>query len=414
MSAVPRKNFTMVSNNLFEDPRLKPVLFKLLAYMISKPAHWKFRTTELSNSLYLNISTIKRGLRQLVSLGYITRTRLRDKDGKLGEFVTSVIEREIINLDNKQPELNQPAVVQHPLPELKVQPSVQMSPMVTSGPKVTSPSVQMSPLDSLDSNTDLSNTYLKQAASKQGNTNTPREAVVDTVGELTTVVSLKPAAAAVFLKNAGKETNQMEIESKTVGNEQVAKQLCSLLEDQLPIDRMLAAISHYGAPKVDAAVRVVAKKMKTENISNMGAFLKAAIERDWASEKTSPERQNQPSRASYQPTGNSNSSFHQAEDFSGGVSNLSSIDEIKKQTKWPIAENRAFYYRLGRENRQAVVDAVALKWIYIHDHAKFQKVDLLSDDFPDSPLFVQFSEILNLIRFEKDTSHLRTKIWNET
>lgn len=202
--------------------------------------------------------------------------------------------------------------------------------------------------------------------------------------------------------------------SKAVGNETIARQLCLLLDNELDSDYMLAAIELHGAPKVDAAVRLVAQKLKTSKIANLGAFLGKAIREDWAGEKTSRIEQKRPSSGYQSPVGNSNPSGIKNNDFSGGVSNLNAIEELKKEHHWSLAENQAFYRRLSRDSRQPIVNDVTKKWFYLPVHAKNMDADLLGSEFTDHNLFIPFSEILNNIRLEQAAHSLRSKIWNES
>jgi hypothetical protein len=202
--------------------------------------------------------------------------------------------------------------------------------------------------------------------------------------------------------------------NKAFGNDRVAQKLFKLLGGELTEDRILKAIELYGAPRVDHAARLMAQKLKTEKIPNPGAFLNKLILTGGSAEKTSLSNEKQPSWSSQTPSGESKPPPNPSWDFCGRISDTNDIEELRRDNRWPLPQNKALYQRLSRDNRKPLVDEVAHKWPYLHDHAKNFQLDLLDDDFIEDSLFKTFSQILNDIRFERASHHLRNKIWNET
>jgi hypothetical protein len=202
--------------------------------------------------------------------------------------------------------------------------------------------------------------------------------------------------------------------SKAIGNEEIAKHLSEMLGNKLSPDRILKAIQHYGAPKVDRSVRYAAQKLKTQNFDNLAGFLHQVIERDQSLEKTLPRPEKEPSWPRNSPNRNLSASGNPKNHFSQDFSNSSSIDDLKRKSHWSIPENKAFFQRLSPDNRKLIVDDVCRKWWFLLEYAKHLKLDLTSDSFIDHVLFKPFSGVLNNIRFEQAAFSLRSKIWNES
>lgn len=74
-------NFTTVNNYFINDINLKPDGKGFLLFMLSKPDDWNFNFTNFEKSLGIGEKAIRSLLKQLESLKYLKRERLRNKSG---------------------------------------------------------------------------------------------------------------------------------------------------------------------------------------------------------------------------------------------------------------------------------------------------------------------------------------------
>jgi hypothetical protein len=77
------KNFTTISNHLIYSTDLSFKAKGLLIYMISRPENWIFYETEIAKNSKDGLSSIRSGIKELITQGYIVRHRVRLKDGTL-------------------------------------------------------------------------------------------------------------------------------------------------------------------------------------------------------------------------------------------------------------------------------------------------------------------------------------------
>lgn len=77
-------NFTIIDNEIIYNTNLSDNAKIILIYMLSKTDDWQFHENEIGKSLNKSISTIRRGIRELETNGYLTRKRYRNNNGKFG------------------------------------------------------------------------------------------------------------------------------------------------------------------------------------------------------------------------------------------------------------------------------------------------------------------------------------------
>lgn len=78
----PRKhNFTIMPNGALNDERLSFKARGLLAFVLSKPDHWKTNSAHLAAVGPDGITAVRTGLRELQDSGYATLLRHRNPDG---------------------------------------------------------------------------------------------------------------------------------------------------------------------------------------------------------------------------------------------------------------------------------------------------------------------------------------------
>lgn len=132
-----RTNFTMVQNDMLQDPRLSLKTKGLFAWMLSKPDSWDFSVSGLAVSNNVGKDAIRSSLKELEAAGYLTRQQAH---GERGHFSGNVyILREV----SSAPLSDNPTTVEP----------------TTAGPTTGGPSSVDPTQDNIDlSNKDLSNT----------------------------------------------------------------------------------------------------------------------------------------------------------------------------------------------------------------------------------------------------------------
>ena len=74
-SARPDRNFTIIQNDLVNDKTIKSDALGLIVYVLSKPDHWKIRTTELQSRFGCGERKVRRALTELRESGYVEMMR---------------------------------------------------------------------------------------------------------------------------------------------------------------------------------------------------------------------------------------------------------------------------------------------------------------------------------------------------
>ena len=89
---VEKKNdFTMLQNELLQNPGLSLKAKGLLAYMLSVPSDWDYSISGLSSKCKEGKAAIRAAISELIEAGYVTRSLARGSDGTLTgyEYVVS-------------------------------------------------------------------------------------------------------------------------------------------------------------------------------------------------------------------------------------------------------------------------------------------------------------------------------------
>lgn len=99
-SASPiRKNFTILPNATLNDPRLSWEARGMLAYLLSKPDHWKVIPKALINETSAGRAVVYRILNELEAAGYLTQEQTHAADGTFSEIERVVHEVSCISPD---------------------------------------------------------------------------------------------------------------------------------------------------------------------------------------------------------------------------------------------------------------------------------------------------------------------------
>jgi hypothetical protein len=77
----PKVQFTIVANQVIENPHLSWRARGLLVYLLSRPDDWECRTEHLARISKDGIHTVRSILRELEDARYLTRTRYQDAAG---------------------------------------------------------------------------------------------------------------------------------------------------------------------------------------------------------------------------------------------------------------------------------------------------------------------------------------------
>lgn len=78
----PRKaNFTVLPNEALTDDRLSFKARGLLAYILSKPDHWKTSSHQLAKVGPDGLTSVRTGMKELQDLGYASLLKQRNSDG---------------------------------------------------------------------------------------------------------------------------------------------------------------------------------------------------------------------------------------------------------------------------------------------------------------------------------------------
>jgi hypothetical protein len=78
-----RHSYTVIDNRPLTDTRLDWDAKGLLAYLLSKPDHWRVDRSQLASVVPSGASKVQRLLKLLEQAGYLTRERERDEAGRL-------------------------------------------------------------------------------------------------------------------------------------------------------------------------------------------------------------------------------------------------------------------------------------------------------------------------------------------
>lgn len=79
------KGFTIIDNDIINDPRMHLKALGLFTYMWSKPDDWQFYISEIASHFKDGESAVSSAMKELMKLGYLKRTQNR-KDGKFSTY----------------------------------------------------------------------------------------------------------------------------------------------------------------------------------------------------------------------------------------------------------------------------------------------------------------------------------------
>lgn len=103
-----KNNFTVIDNKILKNKELSLKAKGLLCIMLGLPDDWNFSETGLTELSSDGATSVRSALQEIIEKGYLTRERIRDKNGLLRDVLYTVYEepilenRILVNEDNKE------------------------------------------------------------------------------------------------------------------------------------------------------------------------------------------------------------------------------------------------------------------------------------------------------------------------
>lgn len=88
----PTANFTVLHNKTIRDPKLSYKARGILAVLLSLPDNWRTSAEDLARTAPDGRDSIRAGLRELETFGYLRRVKHRDDNGRV-RTITTVYDR---------------------------------------------------------------------------------------------------------------------------------------------------------------------------------------------------------------------------------------------------------------------------------------------------------------------------------
>ena len=92
------KDFTVMSNHHLRNTELSLKAKGLLSLMLSLPEDWDYTTKGLAHICRDGVDSITTALKELERHGYLTRQRLRNENGQLGDIEYTI---QVFHLNGK-------------------------------------------------------------------------------------------------------------------------------------------------------------------------------------------------------------------------------------------------------------------------------------------------------------------------
>ena len=90
------KDFTVMSNHHLRNVSLSLKAKGLLSLMLSLPDNWDYTTKGLAHICKDGVDSISSAIKELEKHGYLTRHRLRDAHGRLGDIEYVIHEKPVL------------------------------------------------------------------------------------------------------------------------------------------------------------------------------------------------------------------------------------------------------------------------------------------------------------------------------
>ncbi|MEC0241693.1 hypothetical protein P4H66_17915 [Paenibacillus dokdonensis] len=103
--------FTRINNSMLQDERLSFKARGLLAYMLSKPDHFRFYLDELIKHTTEKKDSIRTGMKELEQLGYVHRYPVKNERGKIMSWELDIYESPSLRPESGFPVVENPTLV---------------------------------------------------------------------------------------------------------------------------------------------------------------------------------------------------------------------------------------------------------------------------------------------------------------
>lgn len=78
------RNFTMISNEVVNDTSISFKAKGIMLYLLSKPDNWAVYEKDIISHSTDGRDSVRNGIKELINAGYISRHRVRNQNGQLG------------------------------------------------------------------------------------------------------------------------------------------------------------------------------------------------------------------------------------------------------------------------------------------------------------------------------------------
>ena len=173
------KDFTVMSNHHLRNVALSLKAKGLLSLMLSLPENWDYTTKGLARICKDGVDSISAALKELEKHGYLTRQRIRDRHGRLGDIEYTIHEQPVQALSNKEVSLSPKR--ENPR---QVNP-VQVNPELVKPEQENPVQLNIQETNTEKSNIDLVNTYQSIYPAKREKTNGASKMDTDRMDKMT-------------------------------------------------------------------------------------------------------------------------------------------------------------------------------------------------------------------------------------
>lgn len=172
------KDFTVMSNHHLRNVALSLKAKGLLSLMLSLPENWDYTTKGLARICKDGVDSISAALRELEKHGYLTRQRIRDRHGRLGDIEYTIHEQPVQAPSNKEVSLSPKR--ENPR---QVNP-VQENPELVKPEQENPAQLNIQETNTEKSNIDLLNTYQSIYPAKREKTNSASKMDTDRMDKM--------------------------------------------------------------------------------------------------------------------------------------------------------------------------------------------------------------------------------------
>ena len=173
------KDFTVMSNHHLRNVALSLKAKGLLSLMLSLPENWDYTTKGLARICKDGVDSISAALKELEKHGYLTRQRIRDRHGRLGDIEYTIHEQPVQAPSNKEVSLSPKR--ENPR---QVNP-VQVNPVLGKPEQEKPAQLNIQETNTEKSNIDLLNTYQSIYPAKREKTNGASKMDTDRMDKMT-------------------------------------------------------------------------------------------------------------------------------------------------------------------------------------------------------------------------------------